>query len=61
MKKSTVIEYFGGVTATAKALGISHAAVSNWKEDIPSGRAYQVEVITKGKLKAAKATSNKTK
>ncbi|MFM5304259.1 Cro/CI family transcriptional regulator [Aeromonas caviae] len=52
MQKSEVIEHFGTVTATAKALGISHVAVSKWAEKIPKGRAYQIEVLTGGKLKA---------
>ncbi|WP_445399903.1 Cro/CI family transcriptional regulator [Zobellella sp. An-6] len=53
MKKRDVIKHFGGVLATAKALGISHVAVSRWGEEIPQGRAYQIQVITKGKLKAS--------
>ncbi|MFQ2507209.1 Cro/CI family transcriptional regulator [Aeromonas caviae] len=52
MQKSAVLEHFGTVTATAKALGISHVAVSKWSETIPQGRAYQIEVLTSGKLKA---------
>lgn len=52
MNKKIVIEHFGSITATAKALGISHVAVSKWDETIPQGRAYQIEVLTGGKLKA---------
>lgn len=52
MKKSDVLSYFGGVDKTAKALGITHVAVSKWGETIPQGRAYQIEVMTGGKLKA---------
>ncbi|WP_049832161.1 Cro/CI family transcriptional regulator [Aeromonas media] len=52
MKKLDVIAYFGGVTKTAKALGISKSAVSLWGEEIPYGRACQVQLLTKGKLKA---------
>ncbi|WP_368203172.1 DNA-binding transcriptional regulator DicC [Aeromonas rivipollensis] len=51
MKKLDVIAYFGGVTKTAKALGISKSAVSLWGEDIPYGRACQIQLLTKGKLK----------
>ena len=53
MQKSAVLEHFGTVTATAKALGISYVAVSKWSETIPQGRAYQIEVLTGGKLKAS--------
>lgn len=52
MNKKVVIEHFGSITATAKALGISHVAVSKWDETIPQGRAYQIEVLTGGQLKA---------
>lgn len=52
MDKKIVIEHFGSITATAKALGISHVAVSKWDEIIPKGRAYQIEVMTGGQLKA---------
>ncbi|MFC5705443.1 Cro/CI family transcriptional regulator [Aeromonas eucrenophila] len=52
MQKNTVLEYFGTVTETAKALGISDVAVSKWNETIPKGRAYQIEVLTGGQLKA---------
>lgn len=50
MKKSDVIAHFGGVTATAKALGIKKSSVSQWGEEIPKGRAYEVQVMTEGKL-----------
>ncbi|MFQ2693689.1 MULTISPECIES: Cro/CI family transcriptional regulator [Aeromonas] len=52
MRKHDAITHFGGVTATAKALGISHAAVVKWGDTIPQGRAYQIEVLTGGALKA---------
>lgn len=52
MNKGDVLSYFGGVAATAKALGISHAAVVKWGDTIPQGRAYQIEVLTGGELKA---------
>lgn len=51
MRKAEVISYFGGVVKTAKALGLKHPSVSGWPDIIPEGRAYQIEKITKGKLK----------
>lgn len=51
MRKSDVINFFGGVCKTAEALGIKHPSVSEWPEIIPEGRAYQLENITRGKLK----------
>ncbi|OYD24721.1 Cro/CI family transcriptional regulator [Oceanimonas baumannii] len=57
MKKDDVLKHFGGVMATAKALGISHAAVGKWGKEIPQGRAYQIQVLTKGKLKVTQLDS----
>jgi len=50
MKKDDVVSYFGGVGKAAKALGLSHASVSGWGEIIPKGRAFEIQVLTKGKL-----------
>ncbi|WP_368206986.1 Cro/CI family transcriptional regulator [Aeromonas sp. R6-1] len=58
MRKHDAITHFGGVTATAKALGISHAAVVKWGDTIPQGRAYQIEVLTGGALKADPAPTS---
>ena len=52
MQKNDVLAHFGSITAIAKAIGVSHAAVSKWDETIPQGRAFQIEVLTGGKLKA---------
>ncbi|WP_429169320.1 Cro/CI family transcriptional regulator [Aeromonas hydrophila] len=55
MKKKDVLSHFGGVTKTAAALGVHKATVSCWGEVIPKGRAYEIEVLTGGKLKADQA------
>jgi len=52
MKKIDVIKHFGGVVETAKALGIKSQSVSGWPDDVPELRAFQIEKITGGKLKA---------
>lgn len=57
MQKNDVLAFFGSITATAKAIGVSHAAVSKWDSTIPKGRAYQIEVLTGGKLKADQPSS----
>ena len=54
MKKQDVLNHFGGVAKTAKALGIAQPSVCKWGEKIPKGRAYQIEVMTNGELKAEK-------
>jgi len=51
MYKKHVIDHFGTQRAIAKALGISDAAVSQWKEVIPEKDAYRLQVVTEGALK----------
>lgn len=52
MKKKEAISYFGTAAELAKKLNISEAAISQWGENVPKGRAYQIEVLTGGNLKA---------
>ena len=54
MRPNEVVEYFGGQTATAKALGIRQGAVGHWirNGEVPQLRQYQIERLTKKKLKA---------
>jgi len=52
MLKKDVIEYFGGTMKTAEKLNIKHPAVSKWGKHIPELRAYQIEKLTGGQLKA---------
>lgn len=56
MKKSDVIAHFGSVGAVAAALKIAGAAVSQWGENIPVRRAYELERITNGALKVDSAS-----
>lgn len=51
MLKAEVIKHFGGVGEVAKALGIKSAAVSQWSDEVPIRRAYEIERITEGALK----------
>ncbi|MFB2710426.1 Cro/CI family transcriptional regulator [Aeromonas veronii] len=52
MKKQDAIDHFGGTNKLAQALGCKPQAISQWSEFVPKGRAYQIEVLTDGKLKA---------
>ncbi len=56
MKTDDVIAHFGGITPLAKALEVKTQAISQWGENIPKLRAYQIEVLTGGELKADPAT-----
>ncbi|MCU7976123.1 Cro/CI family transcriptional regulator [Shewanella sp. SW36] len=51
MKKTDVLNFFGGTAATAAALNIKSPSVSGWGEDVPELRAYQIERLTHGALK----------
>ncbi|WP_392342708.1 Cro/CI family transcriptional regulator [uncultured Shewanella sp.] len=52
MKKQIAVDHFKGKSNLAKALGISPASVSQWPDDVPELRAYQIERLTEGALKA---------
>ncbi|MFQ2730229.1 Cro/CI family transcriptional regulator [Aeromonas caviae] len=46
------MKHYGGVVQLAAALGIKPQSVSQWGDTIPQGRAYQIELLTGGQLKA---------
>ena len=52
MKTASAIEKFGNVQALADALDISPQAIYQWGDEVPEGRAFQIEVLTGGELKA---------
>jgi len=52
MDKTKIIRHFGGVAATAGALGISRNAVYKWGEEVPMLRQYQIEKLTNGEFRA---------
>lgn len=47
-----IVDHFGGIPAMAERLGILPQAIYQWDSQIPPGRAFEIQVITKGKLKA---------
>lgn len=52
MKKNDVISHFGTMTKAAEALGLTKSAISQWPDEIPQLRAFEIERLTGGKLKA---------
>jgi len=52
MLKKDVLKHFGTQEKIASALGLKQASVSRWGENIPRLRAFEIERLTKGKLKA---------
>lgn len=59
MTVQEVLEHFGGVAETARALAITYQAVQQWvdKGSVPMGRQWQIQAITHGKLSADKAAA----
>lgn len=54
MTKKDVIEHFGSVRAVADALGLEKVqAIYQWGDEPPRSRQFQLQVITKGKLKVS--------
>lgn len=58
MKKLDAINYFGSSANLIRAINnkttwpITSGAVSQWGEDVPSGRDFQLEVLSRGALRA---------
>lgn len=52
MKKADAIKYFQSASKLANALGITRMSITQWGEDIPQRRAFEIERITGGALKA---------
>lgn len=50
MNKKEVIAHFGSQSATARALGITRSAISQWGELVPLATAARLERITNGAL-----------
>lgn len=59
MTTGEVISEFGTGSKVAELLGISKAAVSNWGKYPPRGRQCEIEILTKGKLKAEPKPTNR--
>lgn len=59
MKKKTALKHFGGTVKLASALGISPQSISQWPQDVPKGRAFQIELLTQGELKAQPTSINR--
>lgn len=57
MNMNDAIKHFGSKTKLAAALGIQPSAVTQWGESVPESRQYQIQVLTKGKLKASASRS----
>ncbi len=51
MTMKEVLEHFKTQAKVAEALGISQASVSQWGDNVPRLRQFELQLLTKGKLK----------
>lgn len=56
MTTQEVLDHFGSASTAAKALGIKRQSIYLWGEEPPEVRQFQIQVLTKGKLKASAIT-----
>ena len=57
VKTQSAIDHFGSVAKLAAALGISRTAIYLWKDDVPQGRAFQLQLMTGGALQVDAAAA----
>lgn len=51
MKTTDAVKHFNGKSKLAKALGINPSSVSQWGDEVPELRAFQIERLTEGKIR----------
>jgi len=52
VKTADAIRFYGSVAKLADALNITPQAVYDWGDLVPRGRAFELQVLTRGELKA---------
>ena len=57
MKTTDAAAFFGSKKKLADVLLINPSAVTQWGELVPESRQYQLQVLTKGKLKVSEKQS----
>lgn len=48
-----VIKFFGTKAEVSRALGCTKSCVTMWGDEPPQSRQWQIQVLTKGKLKVS--------
>lgn len=61
MKTQNVISHFGSKLKLAQALNVSKSAISQWGDDVPALRAFQIERLTHGALQVNAVVIDNTK
>lgn len=55
MRTEDAVAHFGSVKELAEALGVTTQAIYFWGETVPELRAFQLELLTEGALRAKPA------
>jgi hypothetical protein len=54
MTYTDIVRYYGTASEASRKLGLTRAAVSVWRRrGVPYGRQAQIQLATRGKLKAS--------
>lgn len=61
MTTKEAIAFFGSQAELAAALGVSSGAVSQWSDEPPDWRQWQIQVLTKNKLRVSERVREKAK
>ena len=61
MTYKQLMKRFGGPARLARLLGTSKQAINQWGGFVPLGRAYEIESITEGEIKAKDLPTKKRK
>ena len=57
MTTSDAVAFFGSATKLARALGIKPAAISQWGENVPQPRVWQLQVMKPSWFRKPKPTA----
>ena len=58
MTKTQAVAHFGTMYRLAKALGVAHATVHKWGDELRYPNQLAIEKLTGGKLKASRTSKN---
>ena len=60
MTTEEAVKFFGSKAGIARALGCQPSTVTMWGDEPPRSRQWQIQVLTKGKLKVSPEVKKRT-
>lgn len=61
MTTKEAIEFFGSRAELARKLEIYNGAITQWGDEPPMARQWQIQVLTKGKLKVSPKPADRSR